>query len=148
VRRLAILLLLLCANLAAAHEVDPAVAAVDAVSVTLAYADGSPFAYEKYELYAEGQEIPAQVGNTDARGRVTFIPDAAGQWRLKAFSADGHGVDFRFAAPVAPSNAVAANEAGGAGERGPNRPSLMLFGLGAILAIFGIYQLFTKRQKP
>lgn len=126
---------------AAAHEVNHAVAAVDAVSVTLAYADGSPFAYEKYELYAQGKEVPVQVGNTDARGRVVFMADAAGQWRLKAWSADGHGVDFGFAAPTVQARAAAVD----ASDPKPDRTSLMLFGLGLILSLFGAYQMWSKK---
>ena len=112
------------------------------MSIALNYADGSPFAYEKYELYPEGKDVPAQVGNTDAAGRVVFIPGDARQWRLKAFSADGHGVDLRFASPAAQGNAAAVIDA----DASPSRTALALLGLGLILALFGAYQLFGKRR--
>jgi nickel transport protein len=136
-------LLLLCAGATAAHEVDHGVAAVNAVSVTLTYGDGSPFAYEQYELYAEGKDAPAQVGNTDAQGRIAFIADDTKQWRVKAWSADGHGVDFRFASPAIETQAAPPAEAG---PNRPNRLSLTLFGLGLLLAAFGLYQLFGKKR--
>lgn len=135
-----VILLALGAGTACAHEVHHVVAATGAVSVTLAYADGTPFAYEKYELYAEGKDVPVQVGNTDATGRVVFVPGDTQQWRLKAFSADGHGVDLRFAAPALRSAAAAAADAG------PGRLTLALLGLGFILAAFGAYQLFLTRR--
>lgn len=139
--RAALLALLLWAGAACGHEVHHTVAATEAAVVSLSYADGSPFAYEKYELYAEGKEVPVQVGNTDAAGRVAFVPGAGKQWRLKAYSADGHGVDLRFEAP-------ALQAAGSAPEAGLGRATLALLGLGLIFGGFGLYQLFLARRKP
>jgi nickel transport protein len=145
--RRALPLLALWAGAAGAHEVHHAVAPGPAVVVTLSYADGKPFAYEKYELTPAGATVPAQVGNSDAQGRVVFLPGTAANWRLKAWTADGHGVDLRFAAPttaapvpaVAPAAADAANDA-------PSRASLLLFGLALLLAGFGLLQLFVRRK--
>ncbi len=131
-------LLALWAGHAHAHEVQHTITAKSAVAVSLRYADGSPFAYEKYELYAEGGEVPAQVGNTDVAGRVVFVADGGRHWRLKAFSADGHGVDLRFEVPAV----EAAHDA----DPGPGRATSALLGLGLILAAFGAYQLFLGRK--
>jgi nickel transport protein len=132
--------LALWSGTAAAHAVHHDITATGAVSVALTYADGSAFAYEKYELYPEGKDVPAQVGNTDAAGRIVFVPGETKQWRVKAFSADGHGVDLRFESPVVQGNTTAA-------ESGPNRTTLALLGLGFILAAFGLYQLFLNRRQ-
>lgn len=59
---------------AAAHEVHHDIAAAGAVMVRLTYADGSPYAYEKYELFPEGQEVLAQVGNSDSRAGSSLFP--------------------------------------------------------------------------
>jgi nickel transport protein len=134
-------LLMLCATTAGAHEVHHVIAATNAVSISLAYADGKPFAYEKYELYAEGTDAPLQVGNTDAAGRVVFVPGGDRQWRIKAWSADGHGVDLRFEAPGLQTNVAVATGAD------PGRATLALLGLGLILAVFGAYQLFSARKR-
>jgi nickel transport protein len=133
-------LVMLWAGAAAAHEVHHVIAATSAASITLSYADGNPFAYEKYELYAEGKDVPVQVGNTDAAGRVVFIPGDTKNWRLKAYSADGHGVDLRFESATLQATAVGA-------DAGPGRATLALFGLGLILAAFGAYQLFWGKQR-
>jgi len=135
-------LLLIWAGLATAHEVHHAVAPGAAVVVTLSYADGKPFAYEKYELTPAGAAAPVQVGNSDAQGRVVFLAGEARNWRLKAYTADGHGVDLHFAvpAPSAAPTTPAAND-------GPSRTSLVLFGLGLILAGFGLLQLFLRKKK-
>ncbi len=140
-RTLALVLLLWTVG-AAAHEVHHDIAATGAVMVHLRYADGSPFAYEKYELFPEGQEVPVQVGNSDAQGRVVFVPGETINWRLKAYSADGHGVDLKFAAPAiqaATAPAVAA---------GPDRPTQLLIGLSLLFGLFGLVQLFLRRRKP
>ncbi len=135
-----LLCLLLSAGVASAHEVKVEQTTSPAAVIRLAYADGQAFAFEAYELYLAGKETPAQVGRTDAEGRVVFLPGQIGEWRLKAFSADGHGVDRRLtvapmgAAPVSPT------------IDSPARWSLLLAGLGTIFGIFGLIQ-FMQRKK-
>lgn len=122
-----------------AHEVHHAVGAQGAVSVRLTFADGQPFAFEAFEVYAAGSDKPHAVGRTDADGRAVFLPPSSGEVRLRAFAADGHGVDLKFdpprggeaAAPVA------------AGDRGAK----LVFGAGLLLALFGLIQLFVRRKK-
>lgn len=143
--RFAFCLLLLCSGLASAHEVHHAVAPGAAVVVTLSYADGKPFAYEKYELTPEGAPAPLQVGNSDAQGRVVFVPGPAANWRLKAYTADGHGVDLRFTVP-ATGGQTAVPGVPSVADTGPSRASLLLFGLGVLLAAFGLLQMFVKSK--
>lgn len=128
----------MCAN---AHEVHHRIEARGAVVISLSYANGEPFAYEKYALTPAGQDVPAQVGNTDAAGRVVFLPGTTKNWRLRATSADGHGVSVEFAAPEtgAPVAAVA--------SEGTPRWLLAGFGVSLIFGLFGLYQLFM-RKKP
>lgn len=135
-----IALLGLWAACAQAHEVHHRVEATDAVVVTLTYANGQPFAYEKYALTPAGQETPLQVGNTDAHGRIAFVPGAVRQWRLTATSADGHGVNQEFTAPATENRAATASE---------SLPRWLLagFGLSLIFGLFGLFQLFM-RKKP
>jgi nickel transport protein len=139
--RIALLVLLAWAEFACAHEVHHVIESAGAAVVKLSYADGKPFAYEKYELYPDEQEVPAQVGNSDAQGRVVFIPGDAKHWRLKAYSADGHGLDVKFEAPKMQVGGTSA-----IGDSGPNRASLMLFGLSLILGGFGLYRLLLDRK--
>lgn len=136
------LLLLAWAAAAQAHEVHHRIEASQAVVVSLAYANGEPFAYEKYALYPAGQETPVQVGNTDAAGRVAFVPGATPHWRLQATSADGHGVNLEFDAPAT---------AGTAAVPPPETPRWLTaaFGLALIFGVFGLVQLFVRhRKKP
>ena len=134
-----LLVLLLLATPCSAHEVHHVVETAGAVAVRLAYADNKPFAFEAYELYPAGQDIPAQVGRTDVQGRIVFIPGENRAWRLKAFSADGHGVDLRFDSPAVAGPVAAASQA-------PNRPGLILFGLSLLLGGFGLLQLLIQKR--
>jgi nickel transport protein len=136
--------LLLGALPALAHEVQHSIEATAAVALRLSYADGKPFSFEAFEAYPDGKDVPAQVGSTDDQGRAVFVAGDIKRWRVKAFSADGHGVDLRFDAPVVPGSHSPASAAAG---DGPNRASLLLFGLSLLLGGFGIYQLWLRRKK-
>jgi nickel transport protein len=140
-RRRCVVALVLCAWLpgqALAHELQHSVDEGAAVSVKLSFADGSDFDFEAYEVYRDGDEIPFQVGRTDAQGRVVFIPDRAGAWRVKAFSEDGHGVDFSFTTGVK-------SDVQDADEPPLARHLRILVGLSVIFGVFGLVTLFTRR---
>jgi len=133
--------LALCAWLPAqalAHDLQHEIGEGEAVSVRLSYADGSEFAFESYELYRDGEEVPFQVGRTDLLGRVVFLPDRAGAWRIKAFSEDGHGADFSFTTALE------------GGIRDSSRPLLerhlgIVLGVSVIFGAFGVVDLWMRR---
>lgn len=122
---------------ALAHEVHATVAAAPATVVTLTYADGEPFSFEAFEVHADASDRPLLVGRTDAQGRAVFLAPTAGEARLRAFSADGHGVDLR----LPPTAAVAAAPAAA-----DERPARIMFGLGLLLAVFGLVQLWQRKR--
>jgi nickel transport protein len=130
-------LLLLCGWLfslapALAHEVHHAVEAAGAVSVRLTFADGQPFAFEAFEVYAAGSDKPHE-------GRAVFLPPGTGEVRLRAFAADGHGVDLTLNPPR--------GDAAAAAPAAEDRPAKLMFGAGLLLALFGLIQLFVRRKK-
>jgi nickel transport protein len=134
--------LLLCAWLpgrAAAHDLQHSIDERAAVSVKLFFADGGEFAFEAYEIYHAGDEIPFQVGRTDAHGRVVFIPDRAGTWRLKAFSEEGHGADFSF-------STAAGGEVEDADDSFLERHLRIVVGVSVIFGVFGLITLFRRRE--
>lgn len=139
--RVWMLLLALGTTLAQAHEVHHRIEASGAVLVTLSYANGQPFAYEKYALTPAGQETPQQVGNTDAQGRIAFVPGSVEKWRLQATSADGHGVNLDFSAPTTQASSGAA-----ATDLATPRWLLTVLGLSLIFGIFGLIQLLTRKR--
>ena len=128
---------------AAAHEVHHTIEATGAVAVRLSYADGKPFAFEAFEATPQGKDVPTQVGRTDEQGRAVFVPGDIKRWRVKTYSANGHGVDLRFDAPAVSTTQGATSATSG---DGPNRASLLLFGFSLLLGGFGIYQLWQRKK--
>lgn len=109
--------------------------------IELRYPDGSPFAFEAYEVHRGEEKAPHQVGRTDAAGRIAFLPDGPAHWRVRAFSEDGHGLDVR----------VESTEAGvveAAGSSAYDRFTRIAVGVAVILGLFGILKLFVKRRTP
>jgi nickel transport protein len=123
---------------AMAHDLQHSIHEGTAVSVNLSFADGNEFDFESYEVYRAGEEIPFQVGRTDARGRVVFLPDRAGTWRIKAFSEDGHGADFSF-------TTGARNHIQEANKPFLERHLRIIAGVSVIFGVFGLVSLLTRR---
>ena len=87
---------------AAAHGLDHRVTGDRAVVVTLTYDDGAPFSFESCEVTPPAQDTPSQVGRTDRRGRVVFLPDRAGDWRVRVMAEDGQLIEVQGTAEGAP----------------------------------------------
>jgi nickel transport protein len=121
-----------------AHSLSHTAQSGSAVIVELRYADGSPFSYESAEVFRPAESIPFLAGRTDANGRLAFVPDRAGEWRVRAFSEDGHGGDFTVSAGgdgTAPAGRVPL----GALER-------VAVGVALLFGIFGIWSLFLRKR--
>lgn len=129
---------------AAAHEVHETLRQEQATVIELRYADGEPFSFEHYELFVGDGAKPVLTGRTDAQGRVVFLPDQAARWRVRAFSADGHGVDAAFEVAAAAS----AGRATAAPGVSLDRASRVLLGVLVILTLFCALQRFVRRRKP
>ena len=130
----------LAAAPAGAHEILYEVATGAAVVVQLHDADGDAFAFEPYELYPRDADRPAQIGKSDAAGRVVFLPGDVRQWRLKAYSEDGHGLDVRFTAEGgAAAVPVVGSRAG--------RNQWIVTGVALLFGLFGLMQLFLGRAR-
>lgn len=123
-----------------AHDLQYTVSGGQAVVVKLFYVDNTPFTFEGYEIYREGEKLPYQVGRTDGQGRIAFLPDRAATWRVKAISEDGHGLDFKLATDAAASVT-------GAEKPFIERYGRVAVGVALILGLFGVLNLFLKRKK-
>ena len=125
---------------AAAHNLDHEVTADEAVIVAFSFGDGSPFSYEQFEVYREGESTPFQTGRTDALGRMTLLPDRAGTWRIKVHSEDGHGAELTL--PLDEQRRV---------DSVPQpffaRYAPLLTGLGIILGTFGLISLLMRKTQ-
>lgn len=131
--------LMLLALPAAGHDLQHTAVTGQALVVQMHYADGSPFAFESYEVYRGADKVPQQVGRTDKAGRIAFLPDGPATWRVKAFSEDGHGLDIRVE-----SGAGGTVEA--AGRPIFDRFTRIFVGVAVILALFAALTLFYRRR--
>lgn len=122
-----------------AHELIQKVSRGGAVVIELSYPNHSPFSYEQYEVYRQGEEIPYQTGRTDALGRIVFVPDRDGAWRIRVFSEDGHGIDATIQA--GPEDALETAE-----PSGSDRWSRIVLGLVIILGVFMAALVFLRRR--
>ena len=122
------------------HEIMHEVARGEAVIVTLHYPEGTPFSYESFEIFRPDEELPFHVGRTDASGRISFLPDRDGTWRIRAFSEDGHGVDITVEAGPAGTQTVA-------GRSSNERYMRAVAGLAIVFGLFGVVSLFIRRRK-
>lgn len=138
-RRRTIFAALLFALPAYAHDLQHEVDSAQAVVVTLHFTDAKPFSFEAYEIYRQGEKLPVQVGRSDAQGRIAFLPDRAGTWRIKTFAADGHGLDFTVQTDAA-TRVVAAE------RPAVERYGRIVVGIGVILGLFGFIKLFLRKK--
>ena len=138
--RLIFSLMLFCAAQVQAHDLQYSVGGGQAVVIRLFYVDNSPFTFEGYEIYRDGEKLPYQVGRTDSQGRIAFLPDRAATWHIKAISEDGHGLDFKLDTDAA---AVLV------GTEKPlfERYSRLFIGIAFIVGLFGLLSLYLKRKK-
>ncbi len=142
-KRLALLLAALCCltGPATAHDLRYSVSGAQAVVVKLVYIDNTPFSFERYEIYPADGKPPWQVGRTDALGRLSFLPDRAGTWRIKAISEDGHGLDFTVKTDAAARVEIADRPA-------YERYGRIVVGVAVLLGLFGFLALFIRRKRP
>ncbi len=138
-RALLVLLLVGLAGGAFAHHVEHELGEARAVVVTVRYAGGAAMAHESYELLPPGGGNAFQTGYTDALGRVSFLPPEPGDWRLRIFSEDGHGLDEII--PVT----LDADEPGAEAEGGGVNVSIL--GLLVILGAGALFVILRERMK-
>jgi nickel transport protein len=132
--------LILClTSPAACHEIRYDVEEGRAVLITITEDDGQPLADASYEISPEGGGDPVQTGRTDHEGRIVFMPEESGRWRVKVYSEHGHGTGFSF-------------ETGEGGAlRSSGRPlfdrySRVIVGVSLIFGVFGAANLFRRKK--
>ncbi|EQB39503.1 hypothetical protein M947_05775 [Sulfurimonas hongkongensis] len=86
-----VFLLIVFATLLFSHNLEHTISKGQSVVVFFSFGHEDDFSFQSYEVYAPNAEIPFAVGRTDTHSRVSFLPNAAGEWRVKVFSEDGHG---------------------------------------------------------
>lgn len=134
-----IVLLMLMASSANAHELHYSTTEGRAILIEISYPDHGALSGAPYEIRAAGETAPVQMGWTDAHGRIAFAPLSAGTYHVSVFSEGGHGVNV--------SVEVDENLAVTASTRAPiERHLKILVGIGVLLGIFGLLMLFYRRK--
>ncbi len=123
-----------------AHGLEYRYGLEPALVVTLTDEDGHSFSFRDYEVFRAGEQTPYQVGRTDGQGRIAFLPDRAGAWRVRAISEDGHGIDFVL-------QADAADRPAGVEKPAFERYGRLAFGVALILGLFASLGLYLKRTR-
>ncbi len=121
---------------ARAHGVDVAVAEESTVVLTARWDDGSPLALAAYRIHAVGEPEPAATGTTDEHGRIRFLPERAGEWRLVIHTPDGHGTETTFRSGNGGNADVMSPPAVGCPR--------LLVGVSLILGVFGLVSLLSR----
>ena len=124
-RLLWLLVLGLVCGRADAHGVDHAVEIQVATTVTVSHSDGTPVAHAVAEIHAPDEEQPFLRSRTDAQGRVAFLPDRPGEWRITVGTPDGHGLN----------TTITVGDDDVPMVRDPDRPGGVFRGLGGLLVI-------------
>lgn len=125
---------------ALAHRMDGEVGHGDALVVMLSYPFGAPPMFESYRIYAPDSEVAFQTGRTDRLGRVSFLPDRPGDWRVVIATEDGHGAELT----VGVDNDLGAVETPAAGRRGA---AMTIAGVGYLLGVAGALVLWRNRRR-
>ncbi len=137
--RLCLILLAMLSLPAAGHDLRYQTESGHAVIIHLSYGEDLPFSFESYEIRRQEDSWPYQSGRTDARGRIAFLPDSPGLWRVKAFSEDGHGVEFDLETGADQSITTE-------GKSLFERHGPMVAGVALILGLFGLLSLYARRK--
>lgn len=113
------------------------------ISVKIFYAKDNPASYSEYELLGPGDKEPHQIGRTDKNGFLSFLPDRAGTWKVKAWGESTHGfhgvtidieVNQAFQVESFSKPLVATY-------------TKLVVGISLIFGLFGIYALWKSRRK-
>ncbi len=125
---------------ASAHRMDHDISTAEAQVLTLSHPFGDQPVFEPYQIFAPDSTVAFQNGRTDALGRVSFLPDQPGRWRVVITTEDGHGLEVR----------VRVNEALEVAEvEGPAQAGIVniLAGVGYLLGLAGLF-MFWRQRKP
>lgn len=140
-KRSLVLLLFLLWLPAWAHTVDYDVKNGQATVVTT-YLGDEEASYAEYEVFAPAETAnPFQLGRSDARGRVVFIPDRAGKWLVKVKADSQHGVHGAQIEVDVDESAVVKDF---------SKPLVathtrLLIGVSLLFGFFGLYSLFRGK---
>jgi nickel transport protein len=85
------LVLLTGPGTASAHGAGYRLLSVNTIALEFFYSTGEPMAYQEARVYSPRDEKASfQSGRSDEFGRVSFVPDTPGDWRVVVKDEEGH----------------------------------------------------------
>ena len=139
----------LAAGPALGHAIDHRVSGEQAKVVEVFYADGRPFSFENFEVAGPGDRSPFLIGRTDKLGRVVFVPNRPGEWSVKIWSEDGHGLQTTVVVEDLDAAADSEFEAAfPASKSRIRRLSGLAVGLTLICALGIFFTIQSRRKQP
>ncbi len=94
------------------HETHHSVRMGKAVIIAAEHEHDDPMSFAAYKIYAPGGGTTEfQNGRTDSNGRLAFVPNVPGEWRVKIGDGMGHGADV--AVKVTPEMTIQETVQGG-----------------------------------
>ncbi|EGB15094.1 hypothetical protein DND132_1888 [Pseudodesulfovibrio mercurii] len=138
--------MLLLSSPAWGHGVTYGVIPDHAVAVRFAYAGGEPMSYAETKVFGPDSppDLEYQNGRTDARGVVSFVPDAPGTWTVTAWDESGHKGALEV--PVTGSEAGLAAQAASVPQGGGATPVSVGLGL-SLLANLALLVMVLRQRK-
>ena len=87
-------LVIVSVGMAHAHGTGARVLGNGAIAVELYYTDGEPMVFADVQVFGPGDtaDMPHVNGRADRLGRVTFLPDRDGDWRIEGKDGEGHSI--------------------------------------------------------
>jgi len=143
-----LVLTVLLAPPAFAHETLHQVVQGKAVAVRAYESDGEPLALTPFEVYSPAEpKVAWTTGTTDRDGWLAFVPNGPGRWRVRVIEVTGHGLDLSVDVPVA-AGAPAALSAAGPVEGAGGAAFLLrpLLGLAVIGLVFTALVLAWRKK--
>jgi len=78
-----------------AHGVQGEIRVLQGVVVARAWYDtGEPMSYARAEVWAPNSRVRFQIARTDRHGRLAFVPDSPGKWRVVFSDELGHRIEL------------------------------------------------------
>ena len=125
-----------------AHELDVAVRiAPPAVLLEARYGGTEIVPFAKVQIFAPGATREFQTGRTDQRGRFSFVPEGAGNWRAVVDDELGHRREVEIGVTAGFAGVVD-------GGSGGSRWDRLLAGLGLLAGVAGVWYGWSARRRP
>ncbi len=63
----------------------------NAKGIKFFYEDGTPLSFAEYKIYSPDNKVFSE-GELDKLGRILFLPDRPGKWKIEVDDGMGHGI--------------------------------------------------------